>query len=178
MQKNFKTMILGFVLLFLGLVVVPIATTIAVRGLEEHEVRFTMPTEAEVIAETGMEYNVFQELVNAFGLTSPLVEETSKYVPENINVLVKEYDSAVFLFWVKFGYISCGTALGLLFGGSGLFCILLAYARLTHRDPMDIQSDRVIKAAKPRRRNKKKKATAVINTDPSKKPRHFMGMRS
>lgn len=180
MWKNVKTLVLGCVLLFVGVIIIPIATYIATRGLEAHDIRFTMPSEIEVAAQTDTNYSIISEFLNTFQVGVAEVDTLkSKYSPDFVDVIVNDYDSEVFLFWMKFGYISCGIVLSLLFSISGIFCLIMAYKRLTHRDPMGIQSERLITKKTATKGSKdvvrQKKASTVQK---KAKPRSFMGMRS
>lgn len=176
MWKHIKTLVFGFVLLTVGIVVLPIGTTILIRGLEVQEVRFTMPNEIGLVAENEVGYNIFKEFLNVFRTD---VEETeqSKFLGNGIDVMVEDFDEEEFLFWIQFGYIAAGSLLSLLFSASGLVCIFLGYLRLTHRDPAGIQSDRVI-IRKKVTRSAGTKLKHAKPAGPKKKERSFLGMRS
>lgn len=140
MWKDIKTVLLGCVLVFLGLVVIPLGTTIMVKGLEAPEIRFEMPDEIEVTAKTGSNYNVFREFMNVFRTQIKMVDQT-KFLPEGVEVIVENFDGQKFKFWIQFGYIVTGSILAIMFTVSGVVCIFLAYVRLTYRDPMGVHGE-------------------------------------
>jgi hypothetical protein len=168
---------LGIVLLIIGIFVIPIGTTIMVRGLEQHEVRFTMPNEMEIAAETGVDYNVVQEFLNVFRTEVQEVEQ-SKFLPMGVDVLVEDFNGERFMFWIQFGYIAAGSALALLFSISGLVCSFIGYTRLTYRDPMGIHSEQLVQAKKAKAAEAEKAKAAANPKTKKRVQKSFMGMRS